>query len=92
MEEYQSQVGCMSYSNLEHNDAFKDQIEFFLSPQFDYKPSVQMRKKLKHYNIYVIAMIIFYENRKSSIFKLLGVTVYFFLEKYVCGDYLCLQK
>ena len=34
----------------------------------------------------------YYDNRKSPIFKVLGVVVYFFLGKYVCIDYLCIEK
>ena len=33
----------------------------------------------------------FYENRRSLIFKVLGVVVYCFIGKYVCVDYLCLK-
>ena len=59
--------------------------------QFDEKTSGSMRKKLKHDIDRSIALIMFYENRKSLIFKMLGVFVYWFIEKYVCVDYLCLQ-
>ena len=47
---------------------------------------------MKHDNTRIISMIVFYDNRKSPIFKILGIVVYFLLEKYVCVDYLCLQE
>ena len=34
----------------------------------------------------------FSENRKSLIFEVLGVVVYFFIDKYVCIDYLFIQR
>ena len=48
--------------------------------------------KIKHVSTRAIAMIKFYDNRKSLIFKVLGVVVYLSIEKYVCIDYLCLQR
>ena len=51
-----------------------------------------MGKTLKKDNTCVIALIMFYENRKSLIFKVLGVVVYCFSEIYICVDYLSLQK
>ena len=54
--------------------------------------SQNMRKTPKQNNECVIALIMFYENRKSVIFKVLGVVVYEFIEKYVCVDYLSLQR
>ena len=51
-----------------------------------------MSKKLKQDNTCVIALIMLYENRKSLIFKLLGVVIYCFLEKYVGVEYLILLR
>ena len=51
-----------------------------------------MRGKLKHNSTYAIALIMLYENRKSLIFMVLGAVVYFFIDKYMCVDYLCLQR
>ena len=51
-----------------------------------------MRKTTKNDNTHVIAILVFYDERKLPIFNILGVVVYCFLEKYVCIDYLCLQK
>ena len=51
-----------------------------------------MIKKMKHDNTCVITLIVFYDNSKSLIFKVLVVVVYFFLYKYFCVDYLCLKN
>ena len=37
-----------------------------------------MIKTMKHDNTRVITLIVFYDNSKSLIFKVLGVVVYFF--------------
>ena len=50
-----------------------------------------MRKTLKQDNNRVITLIMFYVNRKSLIFKVLIIFVYWFIEKDVCVDYLSLQ-
>ena len=51
-----------------------------------------MRKTLKHDSTHAIVMIVFCKNRKSPIFKVLGVVVYCLIESFVCVDYLCLQR
>ena len=40
----------------------------------------------------VLALLMLYDNRKSLVFKVLGVVIYCILDKHVCSDYLCLQK
>ena len=47
---------------------------------------------MKQGNTRVISLIMFYDNRESPIFKVLGVVVYCFFDKYVCIDYLSLQR
>ena len=51
-----------------------------------------MRKTLKQYNTRVISLIMFYGKRKLLTFKMLGVIVYCLIEKYICVDYLSLQR
>ena len=75
-ENYQFQVGCVSYFNLKQNKALKYQADKCLSSQFGYKNSTQMRKTPKQYNIHVISLIMFYDNIQLLIFKVLGVVVY----------------
>ena len=50
-----------------------------------------MSKTLKQYSTRSIALIIFYENSKALIFKVLDVVISFFIDKYVWVDVLCLQ-
>ena len=82
-EVYLFQVACVSYLNLKQNKAFREKIDKCLSHQFDEKMTASMRKILKHNSTRSISLIIFYEKKKSLIFKVLGVTVYCFIDKYV---------
>ena len=54
--------------------------------------STQMSKMMKSDNTRVLEVLMFYENRKSQIYKVFCVVVYFVLYKYVCTDYFCLPK
>ena len=63
-----------------------------LSTQFDGKTSAHMRKILKHESNHAISLIMSYENSNSLVFKVLGVFVYFFIYKYLCTEYFCLQR
>ena len=100
-EGHQFKSGCMSYSNLKHNKSFKQQVEIFLSSQFNYKISIHMIKTMKYYSTLFIDLIVFYDNSKQLIFKVLGVVVYLFLENMfvliICvyrnnKNYLCQTK
>ena len=51
-----------------------------------------MRKTLKHDSACDIALIMFYKNRRSLIFKVLGIFVYSFIYKYVCVFIICVFK
>ena len=91
-EDYKFQVECLSYLNLKHKKAFKEQVDKSLSYQFDFNTSTQMKKTLKQKNTRVISLITFYEIMKLLFFKVLGVVVYFLFEKYAYVDYLNLQR
>ena len=56
------------------------------------KKNKAFKEKIKHNSTSAISMIMFYEKKKTFILKLLGVVVYCFIKKYVCVDYLCLQR
>ena len=73
---YYFKVSCVSYLNLKQNKALKEQIDQCLSHQFDEKTSASMREALQHNSDNAIDLIMFYENRKSIILKVLGVVVY----------------
>ena len=89
---YQFKFACVSYLNLKQKKAFKKKVDKCLSTQFYGKTSAYFRKTLKCDSAHAIALIMLYENSKSPIFKVLGVAVYCFIEKYVCVDYLCFQR
>ena len=42
-------------------------------------------------NSHVIALIIFYKHRKTTLFKVLGSVIYSCIVKYICLYYLCLH-
>ena len=78
--------------NFKQKNAFKYKVDNCLSNQFDVAMSQQMSKTLIQDNTCAIALIMFYNNNKSLTFMVLGVVVYCFIEKYVCVDYLILQR
>ena len=49
-------------------------------------------KFMKKDNTRAVSNIVFYYNRKSIIFKVLGAVVCCFIEKCVCVDYLSLRR
>ena len=53
---------------------------------------VPIRKLLKKDNTSVIELLMFYKNKKSMIFKVLGSVIYCITEKCLFVDYICLQK
>ena len=90
-EDYQFQVWCVSYLNF-LKKAFKEKVDNFLSSQIYSKTSQQMMEPLKQYNTRVIFLIVFYDKRKSLLFKVLGVVIHWLLDKYVCVEYFFLQR
>ena len=47
---------------------------------------------LKKDSTCVFALLVFYENRKTTIFKVLGSVIYCIMEQYVCVDCLCFRS
>ena len=41
---------------------------------------------------HVIATLMFYEHRKTTVFKVLGSVIYYIIDKQTLLGYLCLQK
>ena len=60
--------------------------------KFDKLTMVPTRKVLKKDNTGVISLLMFYEDIKTMIFKVLGSVVYFIMYNYLCDDYMCLHK
>ena len=54
----------------------------------------QISKILLKQNTRVLALVMFYENRKKSkkMFRVLSCAIYKFISKYVCIDYLGSEK
>ena len=48
-----------------------------------------IRKVLRKENTRVLSLLVFYENIKNMIFKVLSSVVYYIIDKYVCVDYMC---
>ena len=48
-----------------------------------------IRRVSRKENTCVISLLVFCENRKSAIFKLLSSVVYCIMENYICAYYLC---
>ena len=71
---------------------FKDQVDKCLSTQFNITTSQQLKKKLKQENTHVLLYIMFYNNSKSLVFKVLDFVVYSFTDKYFYVDYWSLQR
>ena len=82
----------MSYLKLIQSKAFKEQIYKYLYHQFEEKTTASIRKRIKQDITRNISIIMYYENGKALIFKVLSVVVYCLLEKYVRVDYFCLQR
>ena len=59
---------------------------------FDAITTQAMIKVMKNDNIHVLALLMFYNNRKSLVYKLLAAVVYCILDNHVCIEYLCLKK
>ena len=50
---------------------------------------VPIRKLLRKYNNRVLSLVVFYENRKNMIFKVLISVVYCTMHNYLFDGYLC---
>ena len=53
---------------------------------------VPIVRVLRKYNTHVLYLIIFDENIKSTIFKVLGSVFNCIMEKYLCVDSMCLKR
>ena len=82
----------MSNLNLKRKKLFDEKVDKCWYTKFDVTTSQQIGKTLKQNNNCFVYIIMFYFNMKSLIFKVLGVVVYCFIKKYVCVDYLIIQR
>ena len=89
---HQFQVGCMYFLTLKQNKSLNEKFERCLSSKFDVLTSQQMRKTMKNDHTFVLALLMFYTNSNSLIYKVLCAVVYCLSEMYVCIEHLYLQK
>ena len=90
----QSAIGCMVNTTINVNKVFRDQFEKFLKEIFHSSTMSGIKNILKKEDKFVIALVIFYENRTTSPMRVLRVLIfvlYSVKENYVCIDYLCCQ-
>ena len=81
----------MSITRLNIKKASREQVESNMELTFD-KTMVHIRKVLRKDNTRVLALLMFYDNRKTTIFMVLGSVIYFIMENYIFVDYLCCQQ
>ena len=88
----QFQVVYMYYPVMNQNEAFISEVEKHeLGIQQTNNGSYQ-KKVLNKDNTCVISLMIFYENRNTTLFKVLCLVIYFIMDNYLCGDCLCLYQ
>ena len=68
----QSQVGYMLNTRLNINKAFREQVEESLALVFSSKIMMPIRKVLRKDSTCIISLLMFYENLKNIIFKVLS--------------------
>ena len=56
------------------------------------KTMITIRRVLSKKNTWVPSLLIFYENRKDVIFKVLSSVVYCIIKNHVCDDDLCFPQ
>ena len=77
---------------LNINRQFREQVENNLEKSFSGTTMVPNKKVLKKENTCVISLLMFYENRKNMIFKVLISIVYCTMDNYVWVHYMCFPK
>ena len=82
----------MSYPGMNQNNVFKYIVEKNTMLTFNKLTMVPIRKNLHKYITHLIALLVFYENRKIVIFKVLGSFICFIPYNYLFVDWLYLQQ
>ena len=71
---------------------FREQVDINLAFTVDSKTMMPMVKWFSREKTHVISLLMYYDNRKNKILKMLSSVVYFIMENYVLADYLCCQQ
>ena len=87
-------IGYRMKPNFHKNKYFKEQVKGCLKKTFVPYTNIHIGK-ISSKNIIVLALVMFYENRKIytwKIFRVLSFLIYTIISKYVCIDYLGSEK
>ena len=61
---------------------------------FSYKFQIKTMKYIKEWPrkkyVSVISLVMFHNNRKAVMYKVIGYDIYLFIDNYICLDYLCI--
>ena len=90
----QFSIGCIINPSLKFNNAFRTQVENFLSVTFSAITIKTIKKNLMKNNTRVMALIIIYENNgeiPKRLYRVLICVIYSFIDNYVCIDHLSCQ-
>ena len=87
-------IGYIMSPNLNMNKVFRDQVKVCIKTTFSASTMTKISKMLLKPNTRVLALVIFFENRKNSkkMFRVLSIVIYTILINYVCIDYLGSEK
>ena len=81
----------MYFPTLKQNRASRRQFEK-CAANFDAMTSQSIRRVMKNDNTHVIELLLLYDNMNYLVFKVLGVVIYYTINKNVCIGYVCLYK
>ena len=82
----------MSNTGLNINKAFREQVENNLALSLEYKTTSPIIKIWRKENTCILSLLMFNENIKNMISKVLSSVVYCIMDNYACDDYLCCQQ
>ena len=82
-------IEYMMNSNFNTHKFFREKVKACLKNTFSTSTMTNISKILLKPNTRVLALVMFYENRKNSnkIFRVLSCVIYNIISKYVCIDY-----
>ena len=88
-------IGYITNPNLNTNKAFREQVKVGLKSTFGPSTNTHIGKTLLKDNTRVLALVMFYENRKTKsreMFRVLSCVIYTIISKYVFIKYVGSEK
>ena len=79
----------MSNTGLNINKAFREQVENNLALSLEYKTTSPIIKIWRKENTCILSLLMFNENIKNMISKVLSSVVYCIMDNYLFSNYLC---